>query len=257
MSEITSMTVIDNVNLQQASATMQKIGQFQAVVQGALKKDHDFGIIPGTQKPTLLKPGAEKILMLMGLTSEYSIDDKVQDYEGGFFAFTIKCALSKGGMKITEGFGHANTREGRYTNRWVTESKLPEGVSKDNLKRREKESKFKAGDKYYEYQVGNDDPFTLVNTVLKMAKKRAQVDAVLTVASLSDIFSQDLEDVDPLILGIDPAKGKSGNGKADIALYCDGCGINITQPVHTFSLKKYGRPLCQPCQKTEATPGPA
>ena len=34
----------------------------------------------------------------------------------------------------------------------------------------------------------------LANTVLKMAKKRAQVDAVLTVASLSEIFTQDMED---------------------------------------------------------------
>ena len=61
-----SLSIIDNVNLQQVQATMQKIAQFQTVVQKTLKKDHDYGIIPGTgNKPTLLKPGAEKILMLM------------------------------------------------------------------------------------------------------------------------------------------------------------------------------------------------
>jgi hypothetical protein len=154
-----SMSIIDNVNLQQVSATMQKIAQFQAVVQKTLKKDHDYGVIPGTgSKPTLLKPGAEKILMLMGLTSEYEVIEKVQDYDRGFFAFTVKCTLSKGDVKVTEGVGHANTREKRYVS------------------------------------GRQQDAYTLANTVLKMAKKRAQVDAVLTVASLSEIFTQDLED---------------------------------------------------------------
>ena len=156
-----SMSIIDNVNLQQVSATMQKIAQFQAVVQKTLKKDHDYGVIPGTgSKPTLLKPGAEKILMLMGLTSEYEVIEKVQDYDRGFFAFTVKCTLSKSDIKVTEGVGHANTREKRYVS------------------------------------GRQQDAYTLANTVLKMAKKRAQVDAVLTVASLSEIFTQDLEDLD-------------------------------------------------------------
>jgi len=154
-----SMSIIDNVNLQQVTATMQKIAQFQAVVQKTLKKDHDYGVIPGTgSKPTLLKPGAEKILMLMGLTSEYEVIEKVQDYDRGFFAFTVKCTLSKSDIKVTEGVGHANTREKRYIS------------------------------------GRQQDAYTLANTVLKMAKKRAQVDAVLTVASLSEIFTQDLED---------------------------------------------------------------
>jgi hypothetical protein len=164
--EINSLTVIDNVNIQQVGATIQKITQFQAIVQKTLKEKHDFGIIPGTAKPTLLKPGAEKILMLMGLTSEYDIIEKVQDYDTGFFAFTVKCILSRNGLKITEGVGHANTREKRYVSG-------------------------RSGDAY-----------TLANTVLKMAKKRAQVDATLTVASLSEIFTQDLEDMD---LDISPA----------------------------------------------------
>lgn len=151
-----SVSIIDNVNLNQVQLQMQKIAQFQAVVQKTLKKGHDYGEIPGTRgKPTLLKPGAEKILMLLGLSSEYEIVERVQDYEQGFFAFTVKCILSRNGLKVTEGVGHANTREKRYQ---------------------------------------NQDPFSLANTVLKMAKKRAQVDAVLTVASLSEIFTQDLED---------------------------------------------------------------
>lgn len=205
------LAIIDTVEVGQVQATMQKISQFQAVVQGALRKDHDYGVIPGTgTKPTLLKPGAEKILMLMGLTSEYEIAERVQDYVNGFFAFTVKCVLSKGDIRVTEGLGHANTKEARYARRWMTENKLPEGLDKKNLQKREKQSKYGPGT-YLEYLVENDDPYTLVNTVLKMAKKRAQVDAALTVASLSEIFTQDLEDLKGITNeGDEPAPPKTG-----------------------------------------------
>jgi len=153
-----TLTLIDNMNVAAVAATMNKIAQFQAIVQKTLKDGHDYGVIPGTKIPTLLKPGAEKILMLMGLTSEYEVTESVRDYETGFFAFTVTCKLSHNGYAITEGVGHCNTKERRYQ-----------------------------GDK--------QDPYTLANTVLKMAKKRSLVDAALTVASLSDIFTQDMEDL--------------------------------------------------------------
>lgn len=151
-----AISIIDSVNLEQVQTTMRKIAQLQTVVQSTLKQSHDFGIIPGTSKPTLLKPGAEKILMLFGLTSEYELIEKVQDYDKGFFAYTVKCTLLKNGEKITEGVGSCNTKEKKYI---------------------------------------NQDPYTLANTCLKMAKKRAQIDATLTVGSLSEIFTQDIEDM--------------------------------------------------------------
>ncbi len=152
-----SLAIIDTVEIQQVQATMNKITQFQQVIQKTLHQGHDFGIIPGTDKPTLLKPGAEKILMMMGLRSEFEIVDSTRDFEKGFFQYQVRCRLLKGDMVITEGLGACNTRERKY------------------LKM---------------------DPFTMDNTVLKMAKKRALVDAALLVASLSDVFTQDLEDMD-------------------------------------------------------------
>jgi len=155
-----ALSIIDNVNLQQVSGTMQKIAQLQAVVQQSLKQNHDFGVVPGTgSKPTLLKPGAEKILMLLGLSSEYEIVEKVQDYDKGFFAYTVRCVLTKNGQVITEGLGHCNSREKKYMSE-------------------------------------KQDVYMLGNTCLKMAKKRAQIDATLTVAALSEIFTQDIEDMD-------------------------------------------------------------
>ena len=152
-----NLAIIDTVEIQQVQATMNKITQFQQVIQKTLHQGHDFGIIPGTDKPTLLKPGAEKILMMMGLQSEFEIVDSTRDFEKGFFQYQVRCKLLRGDMLITEGLGSCNTRERKY------------------LKM---------------------DPYTMDNTVLKMAKKRALVDAALLVASLSDVFTQDLEDID-------------------------------------------------------------
>lgn len=152
-----NLSIIDDMSIQQVAQTMQKITQFQKVIQQTLRQNHDYGIVPGTDKPTLLKPGAEKILMMMGLRSEFEIVDSTRDFENGFFQYQVRCKLFKGDMLITEGLGSCNTKERKYL---------------------------------------KQDPFSIDNTILKMAKKRALVDATLLVASLSDVFTQDLEDMD-------------------------------------------------------------
>ena len=154
---VRTLSVIDSMDIGEISSTINKIGQFQKVVQSQLMQNHDYGVIPGTPKPTLLKPGAEKIIMLLGLRSEFDIVDSTRDFEKGFFQYQVKCKLYRGDMLVTEGLGSCNNRERKYIKM---------------------------------------DPYTMDNTVLKMAKKRALVDAALLVGSLSDIFTQDLEDMD-------------------------------------------------------------
>ena len=153
MTENTSLSIIENVELENVKHMLCKIGHFQALIKSQMVDGQDYGTIPGTSKPTLLKPGAEKILMLMGLTSEFDIIDSTRDFEYGFFQYQVKCRLYKNGVLITEGLGACNTKESKYINR---------------------------------------DACSIDNTMLKMAKKRALVDAALLVASLSDLFTQDV-----------------------------------------------------------------
>lgn len=168
-----ALSIIDSIDTNMVQRTIQKIHEFQAVVQSTLKAGHDYGIIPGTEKPSLLKPGSEKINMMMGITSEYEIMDKVEDYDKGFFAYNVKCILSKNGYKITEGVGNCNSREKKYA---------------------------------------SQDAYSITNTILKMAKKRAYIDATLSVASLSDIFTQDIDDPDMQIKG-SAASNEANKGK--------------------------------------------
>ena len=117
----------------------------------------DYGIIPNCKKPTLLKSGAEKILNYLGLIARTEISNRVEDYNIGFFSYEAKVYLiDYNGVVKGEGIGITNTREGKYA---------------------------------------KSSGYAMQNTVLKMAKKRALVDAALNVGNLSARFTQDVEDM--------------------------------------------------------------
>ena len=60
-----------------------------------LERGNDFGVIPGTKKPSLYKAGAEKICMSLGLSQQYELVSHIEDPENGFFSYTVRCALVK------------------------------------------------------------------------------------------------------------------------------------------------------------------
>lgn len=179
---------------QQFTNDIQAINRFQSIVHANMRQNHDYGIIPGTKKPTLLKPGAEKIVKLLGLSDLYDIVDRQEKWEDPFFRYLIKCRLVTVNTDITisEGLGECNSMESKYRWRWAFSSEIPEGVDKTRLQYRDITTKKGARTKLY--RVENDDIYSQVNTILKMAKKRALVDAALSAGRLSEIFTQDIED---------------------------------------------------------------
>lgn len=126
-----------------------------------LKRDTDFGVIPGTKKPSLYKAGAEKIATQYGLCQRYAIESKVESFDGKtpMFYYLVRCDL----VKIIEGqeytivsaYGSSNTMEKRN---------------------------------------GFNSAWDAANGTIKMAQKRALVGAVLALCSGSSMFSQDMED---------------------------------------------------------------
>lgn len=247
---INPISLIQEVDVKLVSETLTKVKSLQATLKSILVDKHDYGTIPGCgDKPTLLKPGAEKILMALGITSSYELIEHTENFEGkGFFAYTVKCLLFKNSSKITEGLGHANSKEKKWAVESVYEKDLPEGTDKSLLKK--KEIKTSKGEIFYKYEV-DADVNSKANTILKMAKKRAQIDAVLTVASLSEIFTQDFDDLEPIE---EPTTQPVVNKvKEDIKstpdYYCADCGAGVTPKVYEYSKEKFGRPLCMSCQK--------
>lgn len=180
------------ISLVEAKERWQLLQQF---VQQIMVQGEDYGTIPGTPKPTLLKPGAEKLADAYGFQRLFEVMQRLEDWDRGLFSYEVKATLvSKATGQIEcEGLGSANSREARYRWRWAWPNDVPAGVVKDTLQKREGRSK--AGRPWMQYRLENDDPYTLVNTLLKMAKKRALVDAVLSATRSSGIFTQDVEDM--------------------------------------------------------------
>lgn len=193
---------------------LEAINRFQRVAHARMIEGHDFGVIPGTSKPTLLKPGAEKIAKLLGLADTYEILDRQEDWQRPFFRYLIKCRLTHlgAGATISEGLGECNSMEDKY--RWrESKRKCPycdaEAIIKGKAeygggwlcfgKKGGCGAKFNDGDPDIEGQtigrVENEDIYSQVNTLVKMAKKRALVDAALSAGRLSDVFTQDIEDI--------------------------------------------------------------
>jgi hypothetical protein len=181
----------------------KQINLIQQVMAEAMKKDEHYGIIPGTQKPTLLKAGAEKLLLTFRLDPRYAVETKTEEKD--FIAFTIRCDLHhiNTGNRIASGLGSCNSRENKYRYRW-TETDTGEHIPGDYKAKKQEYRKQgfvakKIDNDWYWMQrekSENENPWELHNTLLKMACKRALVAAVLNGTAASDIFTQDLEDMD-------------------------------------------------------------
>ena len=160
--------------------------------KGLMQEGTDYGKVPGTNKPTLLKSGAELLRLRARLDPSFSIDNTGTDLTKGVFSYTITCDLYRDGEHIGAGVGSCNSLESKYRYRWVFESGLPKGIDKNELPTKKVRAK---GNWTPTYRIENDNPQDLANTILKMAKKRAFVDAILTVTGASRIFTQDVEDL--------------------------------------------------------------
>lgn len=156
----------------------------------------DYAAIPGTgEKMTLLKPGAEKICSVFGLAVDPSIE-AIRDGDDVTFRVTCRLTSIASGVYLGSGIGEASTLESKYA--WRATVCQEEFDATPPHKRRIHWKKGYGGKPPESVQQVREDPNDKMNTVLKMAKKRAMIDAVLTVTAASDIFTQDLE---PLLDG--------------------------------------------------------
>ena len=183
------IAAVDIQNLQRAHGMLNKI--YTAIMQ----KGTDYDVIPGTQKPTLLKPGAELLRLAFGFDFSVEVEKDMDDWSKGIWGFTVKTTFSKKGHQVGVGVGSANSMETRYANRWLFKADFPAGTDLSTLPSRTLLSK-KTGEPYTQYLVEarKDERATQINTLLKMAKKRSFVDGILSITGASRIFTQDVED---------------------------------------------------------------
>lgn len=126
-------------------------------------------------------------------------------------------------------------RFGADLNRWLGTVFTGKDISIIGTKKDEKQQwrfvEFHGG----EGKVENENIADVFNTVLKMAKKRAFVDAIITATASNDLFTQDLEDIQANLNAVqtvkaaqpqekdvtpkadDPKKDAPGEGKTEVA----------------------------------------
>jgi hypothetical protein len=212
-------------------AVKAQVKAIQEVLHGVMKKDVHYGVIPGTQKPTLYKAGAEMLLT----TFRISVDPEIEDLStDDAIRYRVKARgianaeIKMGGVighVVGAGVGECSTDEEKY--RW--RAAHGDGEWNDTPEDRRR---IKWGSKWGQGQGDRietqtkqirTNPADLANTVLKMAKKRAQIDLCLTALSASDVFDQDLEDlapeltqgrVNPKAQSTAPRPSTGGNGMA-------------------------------------------
>ncbi|HSW63905.1 MAG TPA: hypothetical protein VLH56_11460 [Dissulfurispiraceae bacterium] len=201
-----AMVSVDQVKAQ--------VAMIQGLMSSLMKNGEHYGKIPGCgEKPSLLKPGAEKISFMFRLAPDYQIERI--DMPGGHREYIITCSLRhvETGMKYGEGVGSCSTMESKYRYRGGEKEGTGQPVPTEywNFKKdgRTDDAQALIGGRGYApgkidgrweiCQIGDkvehDNPADYYNTVLKMGKKRAHVDAVLTATAASDIFTQDIEDL--------------------------------------------------------------
>jgi peroxiredoxin family protein len=95
------------------------------------------------------------------------------------------------GQFVGAGVGECSSQEDKYA--WRAALCDDEYDDTPENRRRVKYSKYQG--KVEKKKQVRTNPADVANTILKMAKKRAQVDAVITCTAASDIFTQDIEDL--------------------------------------------------------------
>jgi hypothetical protein len=207
-----------------AQQIRNQVNLIQEVMREVMQDGQHYGKVPGCgEKPTLLKPGAEKLSMVFRLRpiiKEQGEDVKVMHLENGHRDYTVYChVFNMAGIEMSTGVGSCSTMESKYRYRGGQKTPTDRQVPKEywNLKKAGKTreaqdliggpgySAGKVNGVWMVCEVGekmdNPDIADVYNTVLKMAKKRAYVDGILSATGASDIFTQDIEDMGAAAVG--------------------------------------------------------
>lgn len=188
-------------------------GQFIEFSKSILVDKLDFGTIPWVSKPSLLKPGAEKLRVFYGLSVKMDRTGETMDIEKDFYDVSYMATVSnKDGLVMAQCEWSANTCEDKYRYSWVATNKKPSKDEAEHLKAQKLGRWSKNwNDWVWMEKTEATNRLSLKNTIQKMAQKRAFVWAILMATGASEFFTQDVEDMNigAEIVSVDTKSEKS------------------------------------------------
>jgi hypothetical protein len=237
-------SLADNMSISQMKTQVQLI---QKAMSEVMQDKQHYGVVQGCgNKKVLLKPGAEKLSLLFRLSphfeEKYGGKIIVTDLPGGHKSFEVHCAIVHipTGDVFAIGVAMCTTMETKY--RYRNGNPICPYCEKETVFRSKKQGEgffcwkqkggcgatFPANDEQITSQKTgrreHDNPADYYNTCIKIGKKRAYVDGIVSATACGDIFTQDLDRRDEDENGDDfpdytgagadqtPPKG-AGNGK--------------------------------------------
>ncbi len=169
-----------------AVAVREHVNLIQEVMKAVMKEDTHYGVIPGCKLPSLYKAGSEVLLTTFRIAVSVEVEDLSTD-DAIRYRIRAVGTHQQSGTIIGQGIGECSSGEEKYKWRKCHNKKEFEATP-------ESRRRIKYGKSWEDMQV-RTEPADVANTILKMAKKRAQVDLTLTALAASDIFTQDVEDI--------------------------------------------------------------
>jgi hypothetical protein len=139
--EVTTADFKPIFSVEDAIDRKRQIGQ---IIAGVLNEGSDYGSIPGGRDTKiLLKPGAEKLASMFGLTPRYIAEVEIEDWTGAdhggepLFYYKYRCQLYRGERLLGEAIGSCSSWESKYRYRWITaEECAARGIVTDGLPQR-------------------------------------------------------------------------------------------------------------------------
>lgn len=169
-----------------------RINLIQDVMSSIMIENVHYGVIPGCKQPSLYKAGSEVILATFQTCVQIEAND-VSDADSITYRVRATGVHIPTGAVIGHGIGQCSSNEEKY--KWRRAACIEEFDATPENRRRVKWTAGYGGKSPYKVNQVRVEPADMANTILKMAKKRAQMDLTLTAFAASDIFTQDVEDI--------------------------------------------------------------
>jgi hypothetical protein len=233
----------------------QRLAKLEEFFRAVMKPDEDYGpAYKGSKAIILYRGGGDKMCQFLGVVQRPKVTDKIEQWalEGGlpFFHFQLESELVslRSGQIVAVGMGSCNSREVKYRYR-NAERKCPECSnaaiipSKFEDRRTGKKgwyclpgkggcgNKFEPEDRRITQQevgrIENTEIADLHHTILRVAKKRANGDSIVTISRAIGFMvagvkddkhdQEDGDDDEPPTGADDKSGGKTDDTKAKAA----------------------------------------
>lgn len=171
------------------SVTDQKVARIRAeielsnaLVEKVLEPGVDYGLHPGTSSQALKDPGASTIINAFNCYPKAEVLYREVSDTRISYVIDVSLISREDGLAKSTGTGACTTTETKYGYRWVIDPEAY-GYDREGLKKRTKDGR-------ETYRIVNPEWSELENTILKMARKRAEVDAAMALPGVSRFMAK-------------------------------------------------------------------